>query len=119
MKQTSVSENNLSNPGACASDQSVRCALGKLCELPRSILDAALRYQLPMADTRDARHRAGYTRGSRRPPVDHNPVPQLNCDRFRWLASYLGHFEQLWFLCECLEEHEDVPLTLGEFERAV
>ena len=118
IKQTSE-ENSLSNSGTCASAQSVRRALGKLYELPRSILDAALRYQLPVADTREARHRAGYARGERRPPVYNNAVVQLTCDRFRWLARYLAHFEQLWFLCECLEEHEDVPLTLGEFERAV
>jgi len=46
-------------------------------------------------------------------------VPRLDRDRFGWLARYLGHYEKLWLLCECLEEHEDVPLTLGEFERAV
>lgn len=102
-----------------ASDRSVRHALGKLFELPRSIVDAALRNQLPATDTREARRRAGYARGSRRPSIDRKPVPQLNRDRFGWLARYLGHYEQLWFLSECLEEHEDVPLTLREFECAV
>ena len=111
-------ETNRSNSG-CATDRSIRRGLGKLCELPRPILDAALRNQLPVADTREARHRAGYARGSRRPPVDRKTVPQLDRDRFGWLARYLGHYKQLWLICECLEEHEDVPLTLGEFERAV
>ncbi len=111
-------ENTRSNSG-CAADRYVRRALGKVCGLPRPILDAALRNQLPVADTREARHRAGYVRGSRRPMVDRKPVPRLDRDRFGWLARYLGHYEKLWLLCECLEEHEDVPLTLGEFERAV
>lgn len=117
VKQTGE-ENDRSNSG-CATDRSVRRALGKLCKLPRPILDAALRNQLPMADTREARHRAGYARGSHRPPVYRKPVPQLDRDRFGWLVRYLGHYEQLWLLCESLQEHEDVPLTLGEFERAV
>jgi hypothetical protein len=117
--EQTASEDRKSPGSGLASDRSVRQALAALWELPASILDAALATQLPPADTRGARRRAGYTRGSRRPPEDRKPVPQLSRDRFGWLARYLGHYEQLWFLCECLEQHEDIPLTLREFECAV
>ena len=64
-------------------------------ELPPTILDVALARQ---AD-------AGAPEGP------------LERARFVWLARYLGHFEQLWFLCECMEEYEDIPLTPSEFQR--
>lgn len=106
-------------PHPAVSDAAARSALATVWQdLAEAIFSAALASQMTTADTRAAHRTAGYTRGARRPPSGSNPVPPLTRERFGWLARYLGHFEQLWFLCECLEEHEDVPLTLREFKCA-
>ena len=73
-------------------------------ELPRNVFNAALKH---CCDD----HPEGRTNVGER----HSTMARAS---FEWLARFLGQFMKYWFLCDCLDPKDDVPLTFAEFECA-